>query len=61
MSTLQDLKYKYNALDIFGKIIAINVILFALVFLLKILKLGAIVGFFMLFSCLGLFRFGAQV
>ena len=53
MSTLQDLKYKYNALDIFGKIIAINVILFALVFLLKILKLGAVVGFFMLPSSFG--------
>ena len=53
MSTLQDLKYKYNTLDIFGKIIAINVILFALVFLLKILKLGAIVGFFMLPSSFG--------
>lgn len=28
MSTIQDLKYKFNNLDIFGKIIAINVVVF---------------------------------
>ena len=28
MSTFQDLKYKYNTLDVFGKIIVINVVIF---------------------------------
>ncbi|WP_405569864.1 rhomboid family intramembrane serine protease [Winogradskyella sp. Asnod2-B02-A] len=28
MSTIQDLKYKFNTLDVFGKIIAINVLVF---------------------------------
>ncbi|WP_179018662.1 rhomboid family protein [Winogradskyella forsetii] len=28
MSTIQDLKYKFNNLDVFGKIIAINVVIF---------------------------------
>ncbi len=30
MSTIQDLKYKFNNLDVFGKIIAINVVVFVI-------------------------------
>ena len=53
MSTVQDLKYKYNNLDIFGKIIAINIAVFAVGFFLKIFKLSAIISFFMLPSGFG--------
>jgi len=41
MSTLQNLKYKFNNLDIFGKIIAINVVLFIVNLLFsRVLKLS---------------------
>ncbi len=30
MSTIQDLKYKYNNLDVFGKIIVVNILIFVL-------------------------------
>ncbi|WP_111683737.1 rhomboid family intramembrane serine protease [Winogradskyella tangerina] len=46
MNTFQNLKYKYNNLNVFGKIITVNIIIFLLSVLLKrILKLG-IVGYF---------------
>ncbi|MFD1015906.1 rhomboid family intramembrane serine protease [Winogradskyella rapida] len=35
MSVIQDLKYKYNNLDVFGKIIAINVVVFIIALLFK--------------------------
>jgi len=35
MSTIQDLKYKFNNLDVFGKIIAINVIVFIIGLIFK--------------------------
>lgn len=35
MSTIQDLKYKFNNLDVFGKIIAINVVVFIIALVFK--------------------------
>lgn len=35
MSTFQDLKYKFNTLDVFGKIIAINVVVFIIALIFK--------------------------
>ncbi|WP_179351943.1 rhomboid family protein [Winogradskyella vidalii] len=35
MSTVQDLKYKFNNLDVFGKIIAINVVVFIIALVFK--------------------------
>jgi membrane associated rhomboid family serine protease len=48
MSTLQDLKYKYNNLDVFGKLIVINIIVFVAALLLSVLKLSWLVTFFKL-------------
>jgi membrane associated rhomboid family serine protease len=45
MSTLQDLKYKYSTLDVFGKLIVINIFVFVIGILLKVLKLGVIMSF----------------
>lgn len=48
MSQFQDLKYKFNNLDVFGKIIAVNVIVHIVSFLLRVLKLSGILGYFQL-------------
>ncbi|WP_299118125.1 rhomboid family intramembrane serine protease [uncultured Winogradskyella sp.] len=53
MSTFQDLKYKYNSLNTFGKIIVANGIVFIAIILLRVLKLGAISRFFVLSSDFG--------
>lgn len=42
MSTLQDLKYKYNNLNAFGKLIVVNGIVFIVLLLLRVFKLGFI-------------------
>lgn len=47
MSVLQDLKYKFNNLNAFGKLIAINVIVFILNLLLTALfRLGSLMSYF---------------
>lgn len=48
MSVIQDLKYKFNTLDIFGKIIAINVVVFIIDLILTSLLRLEIIGFFVL-------------
>ena len=48
MSQFQDLKYKFNNLDVFGKIIAVNVIVHIVSFLLRVLKLSGILAYFQL-------------
>ncbi|MFD1063482.1 rhomboid family intramembrane serine protease [Winogradskyella litorisediminis] len=48
MSIFQDLKYKYNNLSAFGKIIAINVIVFVVCLLLWVSKLGWLQNYFVL-------------
>lgn len=48
MSKLNDLKYKYNTLDVFGKLIVINIVVFVLGILLNVFKLGGIMSFFSL-------------
>lgn len=48
MSKIEDLKYKYNNLDVFGKLIVINVIVYIIGFLLRLFKLSSITSFFML-------------
>ncbi|GGI57164.1 rhomboid family intramembrane serine protease [Winogradskyella haliclonae] len=48
MSTFQDLKYKYNGLNTFGKIIVANGIIFIAIILLRVLRLGAVSRFFVL-------------
>ena len=46
MSTIQDLKYKFNTLDAFGKIIAINVIVFIIGLVFKSLLRIDLFGYF---------------
>ncbi|RZN79979.1 MAG: rhomboid family intramembrane serine protease [Winogradskyella sp.] len=53
MSTFQDLKYKYNNLNAFGKIIVANGIVFIAIILLRVLKLGVFSRFFVLPSDFG--------
>lgn len=56
MTTREELKYKYNNLNVFGKIIVINSILFFTLFILKrIFKLGFIESYLVLPSDFGSF------
>ncbi|SHG42924.1 rhomboid family intramembrane serine protease [Winogradskyella jejuensis] len=48
MSTFQDLKYKYNNLNTFGKIIVINGLVFIALLLLGVFKLGNILAYLVL-------------
>jgi membrane associated rhomboid family serine protease len=48
MKTLNDLKYKYNNLDIFGKIIAVNVVVFIINFIFTRLLKFSVVDYFVL-------------
>jgi membrane associated rhomboid family serine protease len=55
MSTIEDLKYRYKNLDVFGKIITINIIVFIVdAILTNLLKLG-VVEYFKLPSLFGSF------
>lgn len=55
MSTIEDLKYRYKSLDVFGKIITINIIVFIVdAILTNLLKLG-VVEYFKLPSLFGSF------
>ncbi len=46
MNTAQNLKYKYNNLDVFGKIIVINIIVFIITLLLKVFRIDVISRYF---------------
>lgn len=48
MGTVDELKYKYNNLNVFGKIIVINIIIFALTILFGAFKLGWLINYFVL-------------
>ena len=48
MSTFQDLKYKYSRLDVFGKIIVINAIVFILGYLFSVLVKWDVTKYFVL-------------
>ncbi|MBT8245513.1 MAG: rhomboid family intramembrane serine protease [Winogradskyella sp.] len=48
MSTFQHLKYKYNNLNSFGKIIVVNAIIFILVILFRVFKISGVFSFFVL-------------
>jgi len=48
MNTIENLKYKFNNLDVFGKIIAVNVIVHIITFLLGVFKLSGILSYFRL-------------
>lgn len=48
MSTFQDLKYKYNTLNSFGKLIVINGIIFIISLLLTVFKVGSMINYFVL-------------
>lgn len=48
MGTLDELKYKYNNLNAFGKLIVVNGIVFIILLLLRVFKLGFIESFLVL-------------
>ena len=48
MKTINDLKYKYNTLDIFGKIIVVNVVIFIINFVLTTLLKLTLFDYFVL-------------
>ena len=48
MSTFQDIKYKYNSLNAFGKIIAITTVIFIINILFNAFKIGGIFNYFRL-------------
>jgi membrane associated rhomboid family serine protease len=48
MKTIEDLKYKFNTLDIFGKIIAVNVVVFIINFILTELLKFSLFDYFVL-------------
>lgn len=48
MSAFTDLKYKYNRLDVFGKIIVVNAVVFILGIILTVFKLDSIINYFSL-------------